>query len=262
MNERHEGLTPLEREQWLLREQSDLQRARSEARLDDARREQLVREDGELRAQLFAKLPPAQFVQRVQKRASEPRDASVRPQRHAAWALPSLVVALGALALVVLNALPGEQSAAPVERAKGLEIELRVYRKLADGVERLSDGAEVTARDVLQVGYVRGEYAFGVLLSIDGLGVVTLHQPASASETSALTGGPGERLLPAAYELDDAPEFERFIFVAANERIAVGIVEAAARALAKDRQRARVEPLLLPVRTAQRSLLLRKTPVR
>lgn len=251
MDERRKGLSPLELERFLLDEQSEAQRLRSERALDPEAREQLVRDDEALRRELFARLPPNVFAHRVKRRVERPRSATW-------WLAVPAVAALSIASLMVVSNLREQESA--TERAKGLDLELRIYRKRSDGVERLSDEAEVRAGDVLQLGYVRGEYAHGVLLSIDGRGTVTLHQPASSEGASQLASESGQVLLESAYELDDAPGFERFMFVLSHEPLAVERVLAAARELAKDGARARREPLLLPVRTAQRSLLLRKAP--
>jgi hypothetical protein len=251
MDERRDGPSPLELERYLLGEQSEEERRGTEQRLDLATREQLVREDEALRGELFARLPPSVLAARVKSRLE-------RPRRARWWFAVPAVAALSLASLVVVTGLRDEGPG--TERAKGLELELRVYRQAGEGVERLSDGAEVRAGDVLQLGYVRGEYGHGVLLSIDGRGAVTLHQPPSRDAPTQLAHESGQVLLESAYELDDAPGFERFVFVVAHEPFTVEHVLAAARALAKDRARASHDPLLLPVRTAQRSLLLRKTP--
>ena len=258
MSERPDEATPLERERWLLEEQSASERARTEAKLDAGRRELLVREDRALREQLFTRLPPEQLVANVQARLERARKAESVESGRSPWWIPALLGSLAALSIGVFTALPGRLSEGAEERAKGLDLELRVYRKHGTRAEQLVDGSEVAAGDVLQVGYVRAEYTFGVLVSIDGRGEVTLHHPAARDGSTALATEGARQLLPNAYELDDAPGFERFVFVVAQQPLSVAAVEAAARELARDPERARRDPLLLPVRTAQRSLLLRK----
>ena len=258
MNERREGPTPLEQEQWLLGEQTEAQRARTEARFDRGRREQLVREDAALREALFERVPPPAFASGVRARLQEVERRA--PTRRAGVLIPAFVVALGAVSLAVIAGSRQGAHESDGERAKGLDLELRVYRQRDDGVERLLDGQRVRAGDVLQLGFVRGEHGHGVLLSIDGRGEVTLHYPAEGARDTELPRERGQQLLPHAYELDDAPSFERFILVAADEPLSVAAVASAARSLASDPERARHEPLLLPTRTSQRSLLLQKGP--
>lgn len=252
MDEPRNPPPPLERERWLLSEQSEAERARTEQRLSPPERERLRAEDEQLRAALFARIPPSRFRERVEAQARTPTPT----RRVRTYSLTALTATVAALAAVLLLRRP--EPAAPVERAKGLELDLRVYRKRADGVERLSDGAQVAAHDVLQLGYIRDRYAFGVLLSIDGRGAVTLHQPTEASASSALPSAVGQQLLPDAYELDDAPGFERFVLVAAEQPLAVEQVLRAAHELAEQPSRVERAPLSLPVPTVQRSLLLRK----
>lgn len=255
-----EDPTPLELERWLLEEQSAEERARTEQKLTPVERARLRQEHEALQSELLARLPPAAFVQRISARAAESHTR--RPSR-AAWALGSLAMAVSALLLLQLtpSSRPtlGPESS---ERAKGLSLELHVYRQRGAGVERLESGALASPGDVLQLGYTRHGFAHGVLLSIDGRGAVTLHHPRDPSLGSALATSSGEQLLPEAYELDDAPRFERFIFVAADTPLSVAEVAAAARRLAADPTRAEGAALELAAPHRQHSLLLLKREVR
>ncbi len=153
-----------------------------------------------------------------------------------------------------------ETSAAESEttRVKG-DLRLMVYRKAGERAERLADGAAVRAGDLLQLRYNGGGRRHGLIASIDGAGAVTLHFPDSPEAPTAL----GERTtdLPHAYALDDAPRFERFFFIAADQPIDVARTLSALRALAArpDSERAALE---LPPRFRQFSLLLHKAPPR
>ncbi|HVV49481.1 MAG TPA: ActD-like protein, partial [Polyangia bacterium] len=69
----------------------------------------------------------------------------------------------------------------------------------------------------------------------------------------------GEVRLPSAYQLDDAPAFERFFLVRAEAPFEVAPVVAAARALAARTDEARRAPLPLPAGFDQVSLTLEKT---
>ncbi|MBN1838324.1 MAG: hypothetical protein JW820_20865, partial [Spirochaetales bacterium] len=109
-----------------------------------------------------------------------------------------------------------------------------------------------------QLGYVAAARAYGVILSIDGRGVVTLHFPVGSTGAGELERE-GESLLPFAYELDDAPGFERFFFVTGPEPFAVDSVLEAAERLAADPEQARQAPLILPGELEQVSMMLKKT---
>ena len=141
-------------------------------------------------------------------------------------------------------------------RLKGLEPHVVVHRQADGEAERLSSGALAQPGDVVQVGYVAGGHAYGVVLSIDGAGVVTLHHPEFAT-LPAVIGGEGRTDLPFAYTLDEAPGFERFVFVSSRDRLDVDGVLDAARRVASGGEPA-ADLLLLPDGTAQHSLVLWK----
>jgi hypothetical protein len=127
------------------------------------------------------------------------------------------------------------------------------------GSERVSDGARVSRGDLLQLAYDKApEGAYGVLLSLDGAGRVTLHLPEEGARMSAALISLREIRLPSAYELDDAPNFERFVLVTSARPFAVAVALDAAGALAKQAAAAETSPLLLGPDYGQTSVLLRK----
>src|SRR5262245_16125840 len=147
----------------------------------------------------------------------------------------ALAAAAGLAALVLALALPRTPSPAPdTDRIKGSannRPSLAVYRRTASGSERLADGDIVHQGDLVRVGYTSGGRAYGLILSIDGRGAVTLHLPPAGDRAVPLT--PGKTiLLDAAYELDDAPRIERFYFITGAEPFAAAPVLEAARRLA------------------------------
>ena len=141
---------------------------------------------------------------------------------------------LGATALLVFAALPRTaQSPGDADRIKGTLASrpaLAIYRRTSSGSERLADGDVVRAGDLLRVGYTSAGRAYGVILSIDGRGVLTMHLPPSGGESVSLTQAGGPTLLDRSYELDDAPKVERFYFITGARPFQVGPILAAARA--------------------------------
>ncbi len=142
-------------------------------------------------------------------------------------------------------------------RAKGAP-RLLLHRKRGDRVERL-DARNDRARpgDRIQISYAAGTAVHGVILSIDGAGAVTLHFPVADSASTALHRG-AVASLGHSYELDDAPGYERFLFVTSPGPIDVAAVVARAEALARDPQRAARDSLSLPNDQAQIWYTLRK----
>ncbi|NOK18212.1 ActD-like protein, partial [Corallococcus carmarthensis] len=197
--------------------------------------------------------------------------AEAPPSRPSWRFLPALVPVLAAATVVVLVSRPGAQEARDPwsatgtggtpgvlepTRSKGLQPRLDVHRQVATRTERLTDGAPAQAGDVVQLSYTAAGHAHGVILSVDGRGTVTPHLPA-LGDTSVPLERSGAHLLPRAYELDDAPGFERFFLITADAPFELEGVMAAARVLATSPE-ARTAPLTLPAGLGQTSFLLEK----
>ncbi|MEO7733927.1 MAG: hypothetical protein ABIY55_23385, partial [Kofleriaceae bacterium] len=117
-------------------------------------------------------------------------------------------------------------------RVKGAA-RLLVFRQAGAQIEQLEQDTVVRAGDLIQLRYNAGGQRFGLIASIDGAGVVTLHFPVREDAPPEATAVPPDTAtLPDAYALDDAPRFERFVFITANDPIDVPQALAALRALA------------------------------
>lgn len=99
-------------------------------------------------------------------------------------------------------------------RLKGYEAALALFRRTSSGAEPLKPGATVKPGDVVRIGYRTGGLAFGAIFSVDGNGNVTRHWPLTGDSAARLERG--ETLLPGAFELDDAPDFERFYLLTSD----------------------------------------------
>lgn len=174
--------------------------------------------------EILARYPVHRMVAAISERAEK---------EPGAWSVSRLVwgVSLAASAVLVLIVVaPWHQDAprgpwhgehgvvrlpAETVRIKG-DSRLLVHLLEADSSTELEDGDEVKSGDVLQLEYVAGKGRYGVVVSMDGRGGVTLHYPVAATGSTALEAG-GPHALPRAYELDDAPGFETFyLFVSAK----------------------------------------------
>ncbi len=135
---------------------------------------------------------------------------------------------------------------------------LHVYRKTADGAELLSSGEAARENDVLQLRYSAGGDAWGAILSVDGNGTVTQHFPDSGNASGKLETG-GEIDLAFSYRLDDAPKFERFIFVTGTREFSLADLKHDLSNLARIHRTGSfaLEPLL-PGGTRETDVLLRK----
>ncbi len=226
--------------------------------------------EADSRATLEA-LPPDRFAREVKARFARVTPLAEAPASRPSWRfLPALVPVLAAATFVVLvrPGAPEQQEArdpwaatgAPAvlepTRSKGLQPRLDVHRQADTRSERLTDGAPAQAGDVVQLSYTAAGHAHGVILSVDGRGTVTPHLPAQGDTSAPLARG-GTHVLPRAYELDDAPGFERFFLVTSDHPFELEGVLAAARVLATSPE-ARTAPLPLPAGLGQTSFLLEK----
>jgi hypothetical protein len=143
------------------------------------------------------------------------------------WIVPAIAAA--AIAIVVFaRTSPAPNSDSGADRIKGARPALALYRRTAGGSETLADGAVARQGDLVRVGYRGAGHAYGVIFSIDGRQTVTMHLPPDGDRAAPL-GHDATVLLDRAYELDDAPRWERFYFVAGDAPFDVAPIVAAAR---------------------------------
>jgi hypothetical protein len=164
--------------------------------------------------------------------AAERTDTKRRGWTAARWALPAAVAA----GIVLMFLLPGTMflSTGSDERIKGLDASLTLFRQVGAGSETLADGAVAHQGDVIRVGYRAAGRAYGVILSLDGRRSITMHLPTSGDAAVPL-GRESTVLLDRAYELDDAPRWERFYFITGNAPFPVArVVASLQRAIAHD----------------------------
>lgn len=239
--------------------------ATSRGRVDRADAGELATRIAALRADNEAELaahPAAAAVASIENRIAAERRAASRSRRRA-W-LGMVSVAAAAAVVVVLVAKRGESDAVvpgedppEITRVKG-GTRLLAFRQVGNRAERLDEDALVQAGDLIQLRYNAGGQRYGVIASIDGAGVVTLHYPASEDAPPEATAlAPKTTALPHAYSLDDAPRFERFFFITAGAPLDVPQSLAALRELAA-RDDGATASLELPPDLHQWSLRLRK----
>ena len=212
---------------------------------------------------LLRQHPPTQLVAAVRDRTRSGVERAMRPALRGWTPLAATAVVTASLVGMALwYPWPAARQDADVTRVKGIAPYLLLYRKAATEVERLPSAALARPHDVVQLAYQAGARRYGVILSVDGRGVVTRHLPVHGTQSAPLTSGRPVALTQS-YELDDAPGFERFMLVTADEPFTVTVVEDALRrqhaslgAAANERR------LDLPDSMDQFSLVVKKEPSR
>jgi hypothetical protein len=216
------------------------------ARLEAAGGAQRLADLAASNSEILAAHPPAAVQAEVQRRlgAGGPVASPVAPARRFLRGWPGglalgMATAAAAVVLVVRRPDPGvlapevgPPSSSPAGETivlKGLRPHLIIYKKTASGPARLTDQSRVRPGDTLQVAYVAAGHRFGVVASQDARGSVTFHLPTEGGRAAAL-GQQGETPAANAFELDDSPGFERFVFVTADEPFSISVVLEALRA--------------------------------
>ena len=195
-------------ERFRLGELSAAEHAALEASLteaDRARLAELAADD----AAILERYPPRVMAIAIQDKAR------ARAKRWVVPTIGSAVVLLGAAAALAVAFQPETMAesvdhtlAGETVRAKG-HTRVLVYSE-ADPSSPLADQAALAHGDTVQLGVNVDHDAYGVLVSLDGRGVVTTHWPLDGAEAAPIEPG-RTQVLPRAYTLDDAPRFERFL---------------------------------------------------
>jgi hypothetical protein len=202
--------------------------------------------------------PAAPAVAEIRRRAAERAAPRPRPRRIFLVAAP--LAAAAAVAVVALRLpWPALRGADDDVRPKGSSPHLAIHRQAAGGEpEALARDARARAGDVLQLSVVSGGRPYGVVVSVDGRGVVTRHGPGDGALAAKLPSR-GAVPLDHSYRLDDAPAFERFFLVTGGSPFAVEPVLDAFRRLAAE-GRARAGAPALPAGLAWSDFVLEKGP--
>jgi hypothetical protein len=238
--------------------------------------EKLAKEDLELKKEIeqfkqsnqeiLGQYPTESMVPQILRRYEEKTERKKAEKATKPFALKRLLYAAPVLAaaLIIIFVVVQNNGTVPSDtRIKGLEnidmtkTQIIIYRKRGNDAEILKDGDLAKAGDLLQIAYVPAGKTYGAILSVDGKSVVTLHYPENMNSSTILKQEKTV-LLSSAYELDDAPEFERFFFITAITEIDVQEILKQAQVLAESPDAAKKEISALPETYSQFSILLRK----
>ncbi len=248
----------------------------SQEKMDELRKEcdldALIAEIQASNREILNKYPPAEIAGRIKsggqiqlEKKRPPAAEEKKPRRILQGVFRVGLPMAAAAALFIAVGLPAMRSGGSLSddagamgvRLKGQEPEIKVYRQTSGGAEELQNEDTVHENDLLQVSYIAAGSKYGVILSIDGSGAVTLHHPGGVIGDQQLAKG-GEYALPFSYQLDDAPRFERFYFISGSEEIPMDLLMSEAERVAMSRTGLWAETFHLPDQFRQESLLLLK----
>ncbi|MDH5720548.1 MAG: hypothetical protein OEZ13_07980 [Spirochaetia bacterium] len=267
-NKKLSQISQIKLERYLLKELSHAELKEIEKEIENdkslrKRLENIKKSDGEI----LKKYKPSDMARQIllKHKISESQKVEKKKAKSFLSNFQILSAATAVCALAIVLLLPNIQknssdynNLARLEktRIKGDASKLFIYLQRNNRIDLLSEGSVVFKGDLIQAAYL-SEADFGVILSIDGRGKVSLHFPLKENLTTKLNKNQKTKL-PYSYELDDAPAFERFFFLFSDNEIDLKKVLRSAEILAQDNARAFEESLDAGENTGQISFRLIK----
>ena len=241
-------------EQLFLNELSP-EKARS---ITDKSSDNLLRTIETSNSEILEQYPPSFIKERIIRRLDSEGKTEHKPPVFRSYALRFIPIA-AALIFLTLNLVQPGKAPQPnnIVRAKGLTPELSVYIDENNSPTELFNNDFVSESDLIQLTYNAAGNRYGVIFSIDGRGVITLHYPENKS-SAPLIDPNGSHALPFSYELDDAPGFERFYFISSKQEFSISTILKSAESIIKDGSAATIETLDLTTEFDQQTIILKK----
>ncbi|MBN1798902.1 MAG: hypothetical protein JW822_10010 [Spirochaetales bacterium] len=222
--------------------------------------------------EILLKYPAEQMARQIHKKlARRTPEKNKKPKNFLFRPLPLAGLAGAcALLLAVLFITPLFFTSEPgmvdrpddTTRVKGSDMKydkplLSIFRKNGSHGEQLKDGSTVYAHDRIQVQYFAARDQYGVIFSIDGRGKVSLHFPYREDASTLLTQHK-KVFLADSFELDDAPDFERFFFISSEFPLNTEEILSKAKQIAKHGESSGQKYLELPKQLNQTTFTLIK----
>jgi hypothetical protein len=200
-------------------------------------------------AEIRHRYPAAWMARQIKRRQVEKSPAHVRTKRLPSWALATACLIL---AMTVPLFMQDDLTRIKGDEEKGPSLAL--YRQTEAGSEKLADGGQASASDLIQIAYRAAGGTYGAIFSVDGNGTLTWHLPATGDRAAALEQDTWV-LLGFSYELDAAPRWERFFLLSAGEPFEPAALDTALAQASRGATRLELPPELI-----QTSFTLKKQP--
>lgn len=175
--------------------------------------------------EIMGKYPPKLFISQIYEKLDHRKPRSILRPFSVKMRFPLVAAACVALFFAFFPIIQrstgfNENISQGTTRVKGFRPTLNIYRETTEGPELLKSLTKVREHDLLQISYSSAGEKYGVIFSVDGRGIVTLHYPEDLASTPLLNKA-GETSLRFSYKLDDAPKFEEFFFVTSKNIFSV-----------------------------------------
>ena len=184
-------------------------------------KEQLESALAELRKsnkEILAAYPTAKFAPSANIIRMEKKPKNFYTTINRIFFAAAAIFALAFFAPLLASGIKGLGGASSSIRLKGNNHhQIRVYKQAGADAVLLKNGEAAKENDLVQITYTPGSYNYGVIFSVDGNGNITRHFPDASWHAEKLQKTGEEVPLPFSYELDDAPKYECFVFVASKD---------------------------------------------
>lgn len=143
--------------------------------------------------------------------------------KYIKYAMTAAIIAAFSVPLAINLVKSKSIENVPSIRTKGLSVGktyplLTLYRQKGSEINVLENGNFAKQGDTIQITYKAGDDNYGLIFSVDGNGDITRHFPEGSWNAGKLKHGDQEIPLDFSYTLDNAPDFECFIFVTSKTR--------------------------------------------
>ena len=171
----------------------------------------------------------ADFVfEEITKKSEKERNVVKMPKKikYSPWKFSLAAMLAFALASPIVIRSLNMQKDSNYIRVKGnANPQIKLYRQSGDNAILLKNGENARENDVIQITYTPGTCNYGLIFSVDGNGNITRHFPENSWSSQKLEKTGGEVPLSFSYALDDAPDYECFVFVASNDEFDLSKIE-------------------------------------
>lgn len=208
--------------------------------------------------EIIEQYPPAFIKEGIIRKLNSKTEKQAKKQDFRFYILRAVPIA-AALVILTLNLSQLYKTQTPNEiiRSKGLTPELSIYIDKNNSPAELFNNDFVSESDLIQLTYNAAGNKYGVIFSIDGRGVITLHYPENDNTTPFIDPN-GSHALPFSYELDDAPKFERFFFISSKQEFNISTILKSAEIIGNSGSPETIDTLDLTKEFDQQTIILKK----